>query len=235
MKNRNVLVTAGNTSAPIDKVRSITNIFRGRTGTRIAQYFCQQGCKVTLLCSHPELVDIFPRDAIKIVRYTTYDDLETNMRNLITTGRFGTVIHSSAVSDYKPAGMYVRVGETAGNEKRQAMIVEELDRSGKIGSDHPELWMRLTATAKLIDKIRMEWGFTGTLVKFKLQVGMDDEELTAIAVRSMRQSQANFIVANTLEGMTDKAFIIGNDPKNVTHSPIPRDDLPAALYNAVMR
>ena len=234
MENLNVLVTAGNTSAPIDKVRSITNIFRGRTGTRIAEYFCQQGCKVTLLCSHPELVDLFPRDAIKIVRYTTYDELETQMCELIMGGRFGTVIHSSAVSDYKPAGMYVRVGETAGNEKRQAMIVEELDRSGKIGSNHPELWMRLTTTAKLIDKIRKEWGFTGTLVKFKLQVNMSDSDLAKIAIKSMQDSQADFIVANTLENMQSSAFIFFAADRD-SFIAVPRADLPSALYQAAMR
>ena len=30
-----ILVTAGNTQVPIDRVRCITNIFSGRTGTRI--------------------------------------------------------------------------------------------------------------------------------------------------------------------------------------------------------
>jgi phosphopantothenate-cysteine ligase/phosphopantothenoylcysteine decarboxylase/phosphopantothenate--cysteine ligase len=32
----NILVTAGNTQTPIDKVRCLTNIFSGETGARIA-------------------------------------------------------------------------------------------------------------------------------------------------------------------------------------------------------
>jgi phosphopantothenoylcysteine synthetase/decarboxylase len=43
--NKRVLVTAGNTSVPIEKVRSIGNIFSGRTGTRIAEYFVSRGCQ----------------------------------------------------------------------------------------------------------------------------------------------------------------------------------------------
>ena len=236
MTNRNVLVTAGSTCTPIDRVRSITNIFRGRTGTMIAEYFCQQGCQVTLLCSHPELIDVFPRDAIRAVKYTTYAELETAMRELITSGQFGTVIHSSAVSDYQPAGMYVRVSEKAGDEKRQTMIVESLDRSGKIASNHHELWMRLTLTDKLVDKIRPKWGFSGTLVKFKLQVGMSDAELIQIASGSLVKSQANIIVDNTLEGLKKKAFIIAdrNGVPTVV-AEIDREALPAALYGAVMQ
>ncbi len=234
MDKRKVLVTAGNTRVPIDRVRGIDNIFKGRTGTRIAEYFTKQGCSVTLLCSHPHLVDVFPRDAVKTVRFTTYDELTAKMEELVTTGGFGTIIHSAAVSDYRRAGMYRRVGEAAGNERRQAMIVEEVDGSGKIGSNHDELWMKLVPTAKIIDRIRKDWGFTGTLVKFKLQVAMSDEDLFKIAVRSMLDSQADFIVANTLEDMEKVAFIFSAREPD-TFVSIPRADLPSALYAAVMR
>ena len=45
----NVLVTAGNTQTPLDRVRAITNIFSGRTGTRIALEAHRRGHRVTLL------------------------------------------------------------------------------------------------------------------------------------------------------------------------------------------
>jgi phosphopantothenate-cysteine ligase/phosphopantothenoylcysteine decarboxylase/phosphopantothenate--cysteine ligase len=51
-----ILVTAGNTQAPIDQVRCITNIFTGRTGTRIALEARERGHDVCLLTSHPEVV-----------------------------------------------------------------------------------------------------------------------------------------------------------------------------------
>ena len=50
----NLLVTAGNTQAPIDRVRCITNIFTGRTGAHLALTAWQRGHRVTLLTSHPE-------------------------------------------------------------------------------------------------------------------------------------------------------------------------------------
>ena len=56
-----ILVTAGNTQAPVDRVRCLTNIFSGRTGTRIALEARQHGHTVGLLTSHPEVVrDLAP-------------------------------------------------------------------------------------------------------------------------------------------------------------------------------
>ncbi len=53
----NLLVTAGNTLVPIDRVRAITNVFTGRTGASIARCAWERGHTVTLLTSHPEVVD----------------------------------------------------------------------------------------------------------------------------------------------------------------------------------
>ena len=61
---KSVLVTAGSTMVPIDKVRAITNIFNGRTGTNIALYFAQQGWNVTLVTSNPSLLGGKPTKVI---------------------------------------------------------------------------------------------------------------------------------------------------------------------------
>jgi phosphopantothenate---cysteine ligase (CTP) len=45
----NLLVTAGNTQTPIDRVRCITNIFTGRTGAQVALEAHRRGHAVTHL------------------------------------------------------------------------------------------------------------------------------------------------------------------------------------------
>ena len=60
---------------------------------------------------------------------------------------------------------------------------------------------------KLIDMVRSPWGFRGTLVKFKLEVGISDERLLEIAEKSRIHSQADFMVANTLEGASAWAYL----------------------------
>ena len=49
LKNKKILITAGPTWIPIDKVRVITNIFKGRLGIIIAKEAIKRKAKVTLL------------------------------------------------------------------------------------------------------------------------------------------------------------------------------------------
>jgi phosphopantothenate-cysteine ligase/phosphopantothenoylcysteine decarboxylase/phosphopantothenate--cysteine ligase len=80
----------------------------------------------------------------------------------------------------------------------------------KISSSHQRLFLELAPTAKIVDQIRAPWGFTGKLIKFKLQVGLSDEELLRVAERSRRASGADFIVANCFEWMRERAYIVGS-------------------------
>src|SRR5262249_5342330 len=106
-----------------------------------------------------------------------------------------------------------------------------LDRTAaKIKSDEPELWLRLVRTPKLIDLVRTEWGFRGILVKFKLEAGISDERLLDIAERSRKQSGAELMVANTLEGAPSWAFL---GPINDRYERVARADLARHLLDAV--
>jgi phosphopantothenate---cysteine ligase (CTP) len=224
-----VLVTAGNTRIPIDKVRGIDNVFKGRTGAAIAKYFAQQRCDVTLFTSHPEFVELHPN--LLVVKYENYDHLVRLMENGIRNVGYDVVIHSAAVADYKVDGVYTRVQGSITRNGNLHLELAKLDSYGKIASNHPELWMKQVPTMKIVDQIREPWGFKGTLVKFKLQVGMEDSELIKIATASMKHSRADLIVANTLENMNEKAFIIsakGGNPLLVR-----REVLPVTLYEEI--
>jgi phosphopantothenate-cysteine ligase/phosphopantothenoylcysteine decarboxylase/phosphopantothenate--cysteine ligase len=197
-----VLVTTGNTQTPIDRVRCITNIFSGRTGTQIALEAHRRGHAVTLVTSHPEVAREMAPELVRderwtVRRYRTFDDLETEMATLLTKDRFDALIHAAAVSDYELAGLFVT----------QDGRMTPLDTAGKVKSSHPELWLQMKPTPKLADRVRSPWGFQGVFVKFKLEVRVSDAELRTIAETSRRQSDADLIVANTLDGMGTVAFI----------------------------
>jgi len=108
-----ILVTAGNTLTPIDRVRVITNVFTGRTGAQIALEAHRRGHAVMLLTSHPEAVlGLHQRDRDPPLTerwtpygYRTFDDLQKLMTTLICRGELDAVIHSAAVSDYHTAGV----------------------------------------------------------------------------------------------------------------------------------
>ena len=200
-----VLVTAGSTRTMIDQVRCISNVFGGRTGFEIAKHLYKRGDDVVLLTSNKEHASLFYEQTNSPPwTYKTYDELLEIMRKLITLqGGFDVIIHSAAVSDYKPVGTFVDVG---GPYTR----LEELDSSGTVGSEHECLYLKLVQTEKIVDKIRDEWGFEGILVKFKLQVNMTDSKLLKVAERSRKHSKADVIVANCLEWSREKAYILAD-------------------------
>lgn len=220
----NILVTAGNTQTPVDRVRCLTNIFSGRTGARVACTALDRGHRVTLLTSHPEVLDAIPAARARrapdwrVRPYRTFDDLETLMREEVTPGGYDVVIHAAAVSDFHVAGVFAH---------RDGQFTDVA--AGKVKSSHPELWLKLVPAPKLVDKIRSEWGFSGTLVKFKLEVGVSEAELEAIAEASRAHSRADVMCANTLEGMHEWA-IVGAGSGG--YARVSRDELPARLLAA---
>lgn len=229
-----VLVTAGNTLALIDKVRCITNIFTGRTGAAIALEAHARGHAVTLLTSHPEAVRDAPADRWKMVRYRTFEDLRDLMQRYVTAGP-AAVVHCAAVSDYLCAGTYAPAAGTSFDPAAVAWTGTRMEdrAAGKIRSDESELWVRLVRAPKLVDLIREPWGFRGTLVKFKLEVGRNDPELLEIAERSRQHSAADLMVANTLEGAPYFAFLGPLGEKG--YERVSRGDLARRLLEEIER
>lgn len=238
----NVLVTAGNTQVPIDRVRAITNVFTGRTGALIALRALERGHVVTLLTSHPEVVTELkesppaPEERSRVLRYRTFDELRALMAERVVRPDLHAVIHTAAVSDYQAAGIYAPAPGT--NFRAENATWESIagppgltDMSaGKVKSDAPELWLRLVRTPKLVDLVRSEWAFRGVLVKFKLEVGVSEEQLLITAERSRVHSSADLMVANTLEGAPHWAYL---GPLNFRYERVSRRELADRLLDAV--
>jgi phosphopantothenoylcysteine synthetase/decarboxylase len=241
----NILVTAGNSMVPIDRVRCLTNIFTGRTGTRIALHAHERGHTVRLLTSHPAVVSELrgapgmsaPRWSVQ--PYQTFEELQTAMQAGLLDGRLDVLIHCAAVSDYQAGGIYAPAEGThfdvqqlrwQGPVNQPPTLVDRA--AGKVKSDEPELWLRLVRTPKLIDRIRTDWHFRGVLVKFKLEVGIDETALRDIAERSRCQSNADLMAANTLEGVREWALL---GPLEGRYERVSRLRLAPRLLDAVER
>lgn len=221
IQGKKILVTAGSTNVPIDRVRCISNIFRGGTGRKIAEYLSEDHY-VTLVTSDTEVRE--DRKSLSTLRFKTFDDLYNLMRKEITNAgyHYDAIIHSAAVSDYKVEEVCIK---TEGGK------VVPINSSGKVSSEHKDIFLHLVQTEKIIDLIRSPWNFEGYLVKFKLQVDISDEELIRIADKSRIASQADMIVANCLEWFTERGYIITDQNTERTS----RREIPIKIHDELQR
>ena len=95
--NKNVIVTAGPTIAPIDPVRFITNRSTGKMGYAIAKEARNRGANVTLI-SGPTSIDV-PKN-INVIKVSTNEEMKNEVIKIFDNADI--VIKSAAVADYKP-------------------------------------------------------------------------------------------------------------------------------------
>lgn len=197
------LVTAGPTREKIDDVRDWGNIFSGKTGLDLALALLKLG-SVTLLTSNAEHAREFDgysagAGMLGVETFRTHADLQALLAERMTSGDpVDVAAMTAAVADYRPEGVY-RVVEKSRSGPRETWTVECVSgTSGKFSSDYDQVAILGNRTAKIVDMFRRDWGYKGILIKFKLQVGLTDQELLAIAEKSRRASDADLMVANTL-------------------------------------
>lgn len=95
--NKNVIITAGPTIAPIDPVRFITNKSTGKMGYAIAKEARNRGANVTLI-SGPTALEA-PKN-INVIKVSTNEEMRTEVVKRFDNADI--VIKSAAVADYKP-------------------------------------------------------------------------------------------------------------------------------------
>ncbi len=179
LSRRRILVTAGPTWVPVDRVRVITTTFTGETGLVLARHLRSLGAEVTLWYGPGRcLPSEADRKNLKIIDFKTYGDLATLAKEAELSG-FDAIVHSAAVADYQP-----------------------VPAEGKIPSGLGELTITLRPTEKLVDILRAR-APRAILVKFKLETGITTERLLEVAEKSRAFSRAEFIVANLREGMSE--------------------------------
>jgi phosphopantothenoylcysteine decarboxylase/phosphopantothenate--cysteine ligase len=95
--NKNVIVTAGPTIAPIDPVRFITNRSTGKMGYAIAKEARNRGANVTLITG-PTHLEV-PKN-INVIKVSTNEEMKNEV--IKRFDHADIVIKSAAVADYKP-------------------------------------------------------------------------------------------------------------------------------------
>lgn len=192
LKNKRILITAGPTWVPIDRVRVISNIATGQTGILLAQDLSRQGAKVTLLLGPPPACCLDKK--IRLVPFIFFHDLKESLAGELRRINYDIVIQAAAVSDYEPKGNYRR----------------------KVKSGIKEWALELRPTVKIIDLIK-KINPAVYLVGFKFNPGVSRDILIKESGILMRRSNSDLIVANTFNNNGYSAYIVG---KNNIYGPL---------------
>ena len=101
LRGRKILITAGATREPIDKVRFISNYSSGKMGFALAEVAQKRGAEVTLISGPTYLPDI---EGVKTIRV----DSATNMREVVFQyfEQTDVFISAAAVSDFRPVRQF---------------------------------------------------------------------------------------------------------------------------------
>ena len=226
---KNILITAGGTSEPIDTVRKITNFATGSLGSEICFeiltnydanidrifYLCPKNA--VLPSSHSKLNLIFTE---------TSENVLSEITHILTTEKIDVCIHSMAVSDYVVD--YVSdVSEIAEKLHNEFCLAPEISiekikgvlqtaitpiTDSKISSNRDDLVIKLKKGPKIINNIKSLSPNT-MLVGFKLLSNVSKDELYNVAHNLLEKNHAGYVVANDLSDIKDgkhKAMIIDN-------------------------
>ena len=181
LKGKKVIVTAGGTIEKIDEVRSITNRSSGKMGVALAEECYLRGADVLLLRAKNS---IKPRYLIKEKIFETAEDLFLLIKeNIKDTNIF---FHVAAVSDFK------------------------VDRTfkGKLSSDQ-SINLKLIPQTKIVNQIKKLSPKT-KLIAFKAEYDLKEKELIKKALKKLKESKADVIIANDVS-QKDRGFESDNN------------------------
>lgn len=184
LKSKRILITAGPTWVAIDKIRVISNTATGENGIILAEELRKHGVLVTLLLGPVNSYKLHKK--IRLIRFTFFDQLKDTVIKELKRKKYDCLIHSAAVSDYKP-------------EKTLKI---------KAGSGKTSWQIKLIPTPKIINLIR-ETAPSIFLVGFKFEPDASKSKLFQESKSLQCDTGSNLIVANTLNKRNQySAYII---------------------------
>jgi phosphopantothenoylcysteine decarboxylase/phosphopantothenate--cysteine ligase len=171
LAGKQVLITAGPTIEPIDPVRVITNQSTGKTGILLASELISAGAKVTLVYG-PGITE--PSKGAKIISVKTVNEMFDAIKKQLKSKKFDIVILSAAAADYTVKA-----------------------NKAKIKSTEKHIVIKLQKAPKIIDQIK-KIQKNVFLVGFKAESNVSKKVLVDSAIRKLRESSADMIVANDI-------------------------------------
>ena len=210
LRNKKVIITAGPTWVKIHTDRVISNTATGSTGILLAKKFVRLGAKVTLLLGPMGLSKVGQSRALRVLHFQYFNELKVLLEKELSTKKYDLAIHCAAVSDYKP----------------------KFFKKGKISSGLKELNIKLIPTTKII-KIFKKIQPSITLVGFKFEPEASRFKLINEARTLIHNTQADFVIANTLKAERYLAYLVTKDQESALI--FTKRDMVEGLIRSIMK
>ena len=192
LRGKKVLVTAGPTREKIDNVRFVTNGSTGKMGISLAREAYFRGGEVTLVLG--PTTEPVPSGIAVVNVESAHEMLEKSSEQVQGFEKDDLIILTAAVADFTP----------------------ETQHAGKLSSEG-ELIVHFKQTKKIAKKLR-EICPEATLVLFKAEWGLSEDQLIESALSRLKETEGEWIIANDLseEGAgfgtdTNKVIILNSE------------------------
>jgi phosphopantothenoylcysteine decarboxylase / phosphopantothenate---cysteine ligase len=172
LKGKRILVTAGPTWIAIDDVRVLSNLASGQTGVILAERLALLGAKVTLLLGPSGITCL--KKGVRVLNFRFFDELARILNKELKLSKYDFLVHSAAVSDYRPLKKAV----------------------GKVKSGRKNWRLDLVPTEKLINRLKAK-NKGIYLVGFKFEPAANQSKLILSGRKLLQNSGADLVVANT--------------------------------------
>jgi len=192
-----IIISAGGTVEKIDQVRGISNFATGSLGAMTAEAFLSAGHQVLYLAG-PQAKRPASQPSLQVIDISDVDSLMKAMGEYAP--KADIVIHSMAVSDYRPVFM-TDIDRLPEDFPVSRLSELSIPQEKKTSSTAEHQVILLEKTPKVLKQIKV-WNPMAILVAFKLLVGVSEEELINVAQAKRDDAQADFVLANDLENIS---------------------------------
>ena len=175
-----IVITAGPSYEPIDRVRRLTNFSTGELGTLIAENFAEAGHSV-LFFRGVAATFAAPLWPVEVVPFTTNEDLESSLQRLVRKEEVSVVFHAAALCDFRVSAVQDSAGAALNTDKLSS-------RSGPVH-------LTLEPATKLIANLRRLFP-ASILVGWKYALDGTPDEVVAAGRRQIDQCLTDACILN---------------------------------------
>ena len=237
----NVLITAGGTAEPIDRVRFITNFGTGKLGCLVAERLSEYDNVDTIFHVHSRGAYRPVSDKVVDVQIGSAEDLAEMAEKLAKTEKIDAVVHSMAVSDYRvrsvtTMGTVFEVAQEAADEEHLTESLTELDARKiytKVPSNLGAPVLVLERTPKIIPMFR-ELLPEAVIMGFKLLDSVSEEHLIDVSYELLKKNRCDYVLANdyaTVSAGVHKGYLL--DAERNYASYVCKEDIAVAIARVI--